>query len=80
MNRALKTSGKIIKGLTFVSLESQKKRHKYRKLWKNNDSKLSKFGERYEFTDPRSSANHKKGKLKENHDQIIIIKSPQTKD
>lgn len=80
MNRALKTGGKIAKGLIFVSLESQMMmRQRCRKIW-NNDSKTPKFRERDEFTEPKSSANHEKGKLEENHDQTYHNQIMKTKD
>ena len=36
-------------------------------IWRNNDSKCSKFGDRHKFTNSRSLANPKQDRLKENH-------------
>lgn len=43
-------------------------------IWRSNDIKFPKFGERYKFTDLRNSGDSKQDKFKEEHNYLSIGK------
>lgn len=51
-------------------MREERKRHRKKVLEEFSGLKLSKFGEKHKFTDPRNSTNPKQGKCRENQTRV----------
>lgn len=81
MNRASETYGIITKGLTFVSLESQKEKSmEVKSIQKNNGFKLPKLGKGISLQNQEAEQNSNRINLKKSISRHIIIKLLKTKD